>query len=832
MLFLRFAHTPLAALSKKLSTVVSVAFLGFLGACGGHDVPALSSTQTEQVTVSLTAAAPVGTQRGVVKSATNLLDLAGRWPDWGGAASGIEYDAASGALRIPAPESDLVVGVRRFDHALPAGVSMTLAVDSTHQRAAAVLFLFDDSGHIVDTGSATAGLALARQGEPYRFTVPAGVIGFYLQVQSDWQADNAASLNARLSEDGSSSDEVAADENGGAGSGVTQTGETQTQETQNQASQVGGQSLGNNLINADTDWSDWQGNYVGIAPSESRTQVFLPAATPTMPQAIGVSRVMLPLQAGVEYEFGLDVSAGAQTAPAALLWLINSQTMTVPFESAAGESMNWLRILAGKTARFVVPADIEGFAVQLQSGYRATARALVTPALRRVGQARGNSETGTLGAQLQALLMRSHPDGPAGYLMPLADDIVGIPQDASNPVTMEKIALGAQLFHETALSTVGNDRSLTGTWSCASCHHVAAGFKAGVPQGIGEGGVGFGQAGEGRRMSPSHDALAPDGHPSKPDVQPLASPTILNTAYQPVMLWNGQFGNSPESPINEAVDPSRLMTAGTPKAENARALPGLEIQAVAGLGVHRLNVETDSVLQLNAGYRELFDAAYPSGSTDVLEDAAKAIAAYERSVLANQAPFQRWLQGDDAAMTARELRGALLFFGDAGCVACHQGPALSSEPTAQANDTFFAVGFADFDLADPLIHGAVSPADRLGRGGLTGDAADNYKFKVPQLYNLADTDVMGHGASFTSVRAVVDYKNQAVPQNPAASANLDQRFVPLGLSDSQVDDLTAFLTHGLYDADLQRYVPNALPTGRCFPVADQQARRELGCEQN
>lgn len=86
----------------------------------------------------------------------------------------------------------------------------------------------------------------------------------------------------------------------------------------------------------------------------------------------------------------------------------------------------------------------------------------------------------------------------SAFILPDSDDFDNIPQDMSNPLTAEKIALGQMLYHETALATEGVNESRSGTWSCASCHHAASGFKAGIPQGIGEGGEGFGLTGEGR----------------------------------------------------------------------------------------------------------------------------------------------------------------------------------------------------------------------------------------------------------------------------------------------------------------------------------------------
>ncbi|MFK8031933.1 MAG: cytochrome-c peroxidase [Gammaproteobacteria bacterium] len=432
-----------------------------------------------------------------------------------------------------------------------------------------------------------------------------------------------------------------------------------------------------------------------------------------------------------------------------------------------------------------------------------------------------------LGGDLDILLSAAGP-GADSFALPNETALSDIPSDPANPLTAEKVALGQMLYHETGLATQATDINRTGTYSCATCHHSSAGFKAGVPQGISDGGEGFGLVGEGRLLGPGMDASAPANSPHKPDIQPVASPTTLNVAYQEVMLWNGQFGNASNSSINSGIPNAILATPNTPKAENNRGLSGVEIQAVAGLGVHRLSVEGDSLLQNQPDYMNLFAAAFPA-STDTLEDAAKAIAAYERTLLTNRAPFQRWLQGDREAMNEEELRGALLFFGKANCVECHNGPALSSAPGATADAVFMALGFADLDTTDPRVHGTVGDADSRGRGGFTGNPQDDYKFKIPSLYNLADAGFYGHGASFNSVRDVVAYKNAGVPQKAITSEQLDSRFQPLGLSDTEIDNLTTFLETALYDAELDRYVPDALPTGNCFPNADTSSIDDLGC---
>ena len=406
------------------------------------------------------------------------------------------------------------------------------------------------------------------------------------------------------------------------------------------------------------------------------------------------------------------------------------------------------------------------------------------------------------------------------YLLPDSDDFANIPQDPMNPITQAKVDAGKLIYHDPAFATEGVALRAW-TWSCATCHHARAGFKSGLIQGMGEGGEGFGLKGETRTW---HD---PDTGTQDADVQPVTSPTVLNVAYQDVMLWNGALGNASNGIINVGIEPERLMTEGTPKEANREGLSGIETQAIAGTGVHRI-LGFPPELEQTDYYQMLLDA-FPEFSRDELnKSSTRAIAAFERTVLANKALFQKWLRGDEFAMSEKEISGAEVFFGDGGCVACHQGPALSSPVGATEDQVFFAVGFSDLDVNE--IIGDVADGVRLGRGGLTGLDEDNYKFKVPQLYNLADINVFGHGGSFSSVREVVEYKNAGVAQNEASITNLDYRFVPLNLSATQVDDLVEFLEVSLRDPDLMRYEPTSLPSGLCVINDDSTSRADLGCD--
>ncbi|NRA92455.1 MAG: cytochrome-c peroxidase, partial [Psychroserpens sp.] len=330
-------------------------------------------------------------------------------------------------------------------------------------------------------------------------------------------------------------------------------------------------------------------------------------------------------------------------------------------------------------------------------------------------------------------------------ILPYSNEFNAIPTDPNNPITEAKVTLGKFLFHETGLAKNPNMEESMNSYSCASCHHAKAGFQSGIKQGIGEGGMGFGTFGEGRHKNPMY--LDEDL-----DIQPIRSPTVLNVAYQEVMLWNGQFG---ATGVNEGTEAN--WTPGTPKAANNFGFEGVETQVIAGLDVHRLMIEEDFII--NSGYKELFDAAYPNIAEEeryTKMNGALAIAAYERTVLPNQAPFQQWLRGDDNAMSEDETKGALLFFGKANCFACHSGPGLNSMD-------FYAIGMKDLE-GDDVING-VDDATKRGRGGFTGDPLDDYKFKTPQLYNLKDVSFYGHGGSFNTIAEVVNYKNQGVKEN-------------------------------------------------------------------
>lgn len=420
---------------------------------------------------------------------------------------------------------------------------------------------------------------------------------------------------------------------------------------------------------------------------------------------------------------------------------------------------------------------------------------------------------GPLDEELQAVLKEAAPNGNLeDYILPDSDDFNAIPQDPLNPITAEKVQLGKLLFHETGIAENPKNEEGRGTFSCASCHHAQGGFQAERFQGIGDGGLGFGLG------------IARDKHnlykEEDLDVQPIRTPSAMNIAYQINVLWNGQFG---ATGLNEGTEAS--WTTDTPKETNHLGFEGTETQAIAGLDVHRLVI--DENLMATLGYKEMFDRVYaniPQSERYSAITAGLAIAAFERTILSNEAPFQKWLKGDVQALTTKQKEGAILFFDKGECASCHNGPSL-------ANMEFHALGMLDLiDCPDPVFKTSLNNIENLGRGGFTGQAGDNYKFKVPQLYNLKDSPFYGHGSSFYSVLDVLIYKNEAQKENNRVPESaLSPLFQPLNLSGQELEAITAFIESGLYDSNLERYVPAELPSGNCFPNADLLSQQELGC---
>lgn len=428
-----------------------------------------------------------------------------------------------------------------------------------------------------------------------------------------------------------------------------------------------------------------------------------------------------------------------------------------------------------------------------------------------------SEKTNALDKELFGLLDRHSKTGSReGYIMPESTDYSNLPnQDAKNPVTAAKVELGRMLFFETGIGLENKYPMSKAAYSCSSCHIPERGFTAGRFQGIADGALGFGELGDGRTKNPLYDG-------SEVDAQGARPLPVINLTYITNALWAGTFGS-----FGVNIGTESVWNQDTLIEVNYKGLMGLEANNNRALIVHR-QVINKNVLD-SLGYTAMFDAAFPDIPVNeryTRQVAAFAIAAYFRTILTNQAPFQRFLKGESNAMSEQQKRGAVLFFDKAGCVNCHNSPSLNSQP-----HEFFALGVKNlYQTGHEVFRTGPTDVRNLGRGGFTKRAEDMHKFKVPQLYNLRDVGFYFHGASKNSLYEVVQYFNAGIPENPDVPASqIPSFFHPLHLTDSEVSDLVEFLANGLYDPNLVRYKPDFTMSGNCFPNNDALSKIEMGC---
>lgn len=414
--------------------------------------------------------------------------------------------------------------------------------------------------------------------------------------------------------------------------------------------------------------------------------------------------------------------------------------------------------------------------------------------------------------QLRAFMKSTAENGRLDYyILPDEDDLANVPQDPKNILTEEKVELGKLLFFDTGMAMDAAYPSGIGTYSCASCHIPSAGFRPGRAQGIADGGLGYGVNGENRVKNRDYKGNEIDAQGARPL-------TLINVAYVTNTFWNGQFG---ATEVN--VGTEDLWDLREDTHINQLGFEGIESQNMEGVITHRMRY--DKELLDEYGYTAMFDAAFPE--IPVAEryghfTGSLALSAYIRTILSTKAPLQKWLKGDDFAMSIEEKRGAVLFFGKARCNNCHYRPNLGSLE-------FHALGVNDMHQI-PSFNTSEDDRRNLGRGGFTLNKADNYKFKVPGLYNLADAPFFFHGSSARTLEEAIDYKISALSENENVAQHLiSEKFLPLNLTEDERADLLLFLETSLRDPDLVRYQPEEVLSGFCFPNNDSQSNIDLGC---
>ncbi len=300
----------------------------------------------------------------------------------------------------------------------------------------------------------------------------------------------------------------------------------------------------------------------------------------------------------------------------------------------------------------------------------------------------------------------------AASMQPSAEDVskylrpMEVPQGKNNISTPERVELGKFLFFDPRLSG-------SNFISCATCHNPALGWSDAQPTAVGHG----------------------------MDILERSTPTILNTAYQRFQFWDGRE----RSLEDQALGP---IIAGGEMAQDMDTLI-VELKAIPG-------------------YVDMFEAAYP-GEGVTPDGIAKAISAFERTVVSTDSNFDRWLKGVDGAMSKEALKGFEVFKGKANCTACHDGFNFS-------DNGFHNVGLKGME--DPGRY-AIKPIKVL-KGA----------FKTPTLRDVALTAPYMHNGAYNTLEEVVDHYDAGGFEN---AGTLDPNMKPLKLSKKEKKNLVEFL---------------------------------------
>jgi cytochrome c peroxidase len=285
-----------------------------------------------------------------------------------------------------------------------------------------------------------------------------------------------------------------------------------------------------------------------------------------------------------------------------------------------------------------------------------------------------------------------------------------VPMPKDNLSTPARVELGKVLFFDPRLS--GN-----GATSCASCHNPSLGWSDGLKTAIGMGGVVLGRA----------------------------TPTITNTAFNTQFMWDGRKKSLEDQALGPMKAADEMNTDFPAILERLRAMPA---------------------------YTALFAKAYP-GEPLGEETLAKALAAFERTVVSKDSPFDRWLAGDTRALSPEQYRGFRVFADPAkgNCAACHSGP-----------------NFTDNGFHNIGIRGAGAKPD-LGRYNIRAVASIKGAFNTPTQRDNELTRPNFRDGSAATLRDVVEHYAKGGEDRSNVSADVKQ----LNLSEQDKSDLVAFM---------------------------------------
>jgi len=329
------------------------------------------------------------------------------------------------------------------------------------------------------------------------------------------------------------------------------------------------------------------------------------------------------------------------------------------------------------------------------------------------------------------------------------------------------------------------------------------------------------------------------------------SPMVLNTAFYPTLMWNSRFRALSGDPFDNGAgllfpDPEGLTLSYERHLLAAQAfIPPTERVEVAGFTFPGGNddIRNEVLRRLNAtrNYRELFSRAFPdvkAGGPITFDHVGRAIAEFEFTLVSADAPIDRYARGDLNAMSNEEKRGALLFFGRAGCVGCHAVSGRSNEMFSDFREHVIGVPQVAPSFGNVTFDGPGHNED-FGLEQVTGNSADRYAFRTSPLRNVALQPAFMHNGAFVRLEDAIGHHldpvasattysleqlapDLRVPPGPAAPVleRLDSRLAtPLVLSADEFADLVDFVRDGLLDAAaqpqrLRRLVPERLPSGR------------------
>jgi len=354
-----------------------------------------------------------------------------------------------------------------------------------------------------------------------------------------------------------------------------------------------------------------------------------------------------------------------------------------------------------------------------------------------------------------AACQENHPEVPRSSLAALPPSA---PSPADNPTTAKKVELGRLLFWDPILS--GHQDV-----ACATCHHPDFGYGDGLALSIGVGGKGLG----------------PFRQTADTGLVPRNSPTVLNTGF------NGWVD------ANQPPDPMRAPMFWDSREESleAQALGPIESDVEMRGDAYPMEEAVARVVARLAQipeYATLFAEAFGEAPSVAVSERnlGRAIAAFERHLSQPNSPYDRWLAGDDRALTPSQRRG-LDAFHDVGCTNCHSGPMFSD--------------FQHHRLGVPEQPGVADAGDGSGR------------FRTPTLRNIALTGPYMHGGQLATLDDVLEFYEDIDADGGDGPAQnvLSPQLRGFDLEDGDMDDIEAFL-RALTD-DFDREIPASVPSG-------------------